>query len=155
MSNPFYKYLSEKVIKFFQTNMPMAGDKFFVQFETEEQVNNLYTELEKNIVAKEFVYNDSSREQRYISYQLSFGAIDMVIAASMEGGPHPDFLATLRNLVGVEQGYENKAILFIHCSSLDSILGGAGSLYKEGMPFNVLSIEKDIEKSKENSHAIL
>lgn len=146
MSNPFYKYLSEKVIKFFQTNMPMAGDKFFVQFETEEQVNNLYTELEKNIVAKEFVYNDSSREQRYISYQLSFGTIDMVIAASMEGGPHPDFLATLRNLVGVEQGYENKAILFIHCSSLDSILGGAGSLYKEGMPFNVLSIEKDIER---------
>lgn len=146
MSNPFYKYLSEKVIKFFQTNMPMAGDKFFVQFETEEQVNNLYTELGKNIVAKEFVYNDSSREQRYISYQLSFGAIDMVIAASMEGGPHPDFLATLRNLVGVEQGYENKAILFIHCSSLDSILGGAGSLYKEGMPFNVSSIEKDIER---------
>ena len=41
MSNPFYNYLSEKVIMLFQTNIPMAGDKFFVQFETDEQVNNL------------------------------------------------------------------------------------------------------------------
>lgn len=53
MSNQFYKYLSEKVVKFFQTNMPMAGDKFFVQFETDEQVHNLYSELEKNIIARD------------------------------------------------------------------------------------------------------
>ncbi len=146
MSNLFYKYLSEKVIKFFQTNMPLAGDKFFVQFETNEQVADLYSELKKNIIAEDFVYNDDSREQKYVSYQLVFGTVELIVAASMEGGPHPDFLATLRNLVGVESGYKNKAILFIHCSSLDSILGGAGSLSKEGMPFNISSIEKDIKR---------
>lgn len=146
MSNQFYKYLSEKVVKFFQTNMPMAGDKFFVQFETNEQVYNLYSELEKNIIAREFVYIDNLREQKYTSYQLGFGLTELIIAASTEGGTHPDFLATLRNLVGVAEGYENKAILFIHCSSLDSILGGAGSLSKEGMPLNVSAIEKDIKR---------
>ena len=56
----------------------------------------------------------------------------MIVAAAIEGGVHPDFLAQLRNMVGRDAGYENKAILFIHCSSLDSILGGAGSLSKEG-----------------------
>lgn len=146
MSNLFYKYLSEKVIKFFQTNRPLAGDKFFVQFETDEQVVNLYSELRENIIAKDFEYNDDSREQKYDSYQLDFGATELIVAASMEGGPHPDFLATLRNLVGVEPRYKNKAILFIHCSSLDSILGGAGSLGKEGMPFNISSVEKDINR---------
>ena len=99
-----------------------------------------------NIIAEEFVYYDQDRNQKYVSYQLRFGDVQLVVAASMVGGPHPDFLATLRNLVGVEKGYENKSILFIHCSSLDSILGGAGSLCKEGMPLNISVIETDIQR---------
>lgn len=146
MSNPFYKYLSEKIIKYFQTNSPYPGDKFFVQFETDEQVHNLFNELKDNIIAQEFEYADLERNQKYNSYQLVFGSAQLIVAASMVGGPHPDFLATLRNLVGVEPGYENKAILFIHCSSLDSILGGAGSLSKEGMPLNINAIETDIQR---------
>lgn len=146
MSNPFYKYLSEKVIKYFQTNLPLAGDKFFIQFENEEQVGSLYAELRDNIIATEFIYSDEKRNQNYSSYQLTFGSVSLIVAAAMTGGPHPDFLATLRNLVGVEEGYENKAILFIHYSSLDSILGGAGSLCKEGMPLNISVIETDIKR---------
>ena len=146
MSNPFYKYLSEKIIKYFQTNSPYPGDKFFVQFETDEQVHNLFNELKDNIIAQEFEYADLERNQKYNSYQLVFGSAQLIVAASMVGGPHPDFLATLRNLVGVEPGYENKAILFIHCSSLDSILGGAGSLSKVGIPLNINAIETDIQR---------
>lgn len=146
MSNTFYNYISEKIITYFKTNEPNPGDKFFVQFETEEQVEKLYSELKNNLVAKSFVYEDTVRVQKYNSYELQFGEVGLIVAAAMEGGPHPDFLATLRNLVGVEQGYEKKAILFIHCSSLDSILGGAGSLGKEGMPLNISAIEKDINR---------
>ena len=146
MSNQFYKYLSEKIIKYFQVNKPQSGDKFFVQFETEEQVKNLYSELGKNTIANEFAYIDEKRGQNYKSYQLLFGDVSLVVAASMSGGPHPDFLATLRNLVGMEDGYKDKAILFVHCSSLDSILGGAGSLAKEGMPLNIGVIERDIKR---------
>lgn len=146
MSNTFYSYISEKIIKYFKSNEPVAGDKYYIQFETEEQVNELYVELENNIIAKKFIYEDSDRNQKYDTYELDFGQIQLIIAAAMKGGPHPDFLATLRNLVGVESGYEKKAILFIHCSSLDSILGGAGSLGKEGMPLNISVIEKDINR---------
>ena len=91
MSNPFYKYLSEKIIKYFQTNSPYPGDKFFVQFETDEQVHNLFNELKDNIIAQEFEYADLERNQKYNSYQLVFGSAQLIVAASMVGGPHPDF----------------------------------------------------------------
>lgn len=146
MSNTFYNYISEKIITYFKINEPNPGDKFFVQFETEEQVEQLYAELKNNIISKTYVYEDISRAQKYTSYELKFGSVELIVAAAMKGGPHPDFLATLRNLVGVEQEYEKKAILFIHCSTLDSILGGAGSLSKEGMPLNISVIEKDIHR---------
>ncbi len=152
MSIIFYNYISEKIITYFKTNEPNPGDKFFVQFEKEDHVENLYKELRNNIIAKPFVYEDADRKQKYESYKLQFGVVELIVAAAM-GNTHPDFLATLRNLVGIEQGYENKAILFIHCSSLDSILGGAGSLGKEGMPLNILEIEKDIKrKINENGY---
>ena len=146
MSNLFYDFLSEKIIKYFQINTPAAGEKFYVQFETEEQVKNLYSALKNNLIAAEFVYEDLMRSQVYKTYELNFRENQLIVAAAMEDGPHPDFLATMRNLVGVEKNYLNKAILFIHCSSLDSILGGAGSLAKEGMPLNVSVIERDIKR---------
>lgn len=146
MSNTFYNYLSEKIVKYFQLNKPGAGEKYYVQFENDEQVRELYSELEKNTVSRKFLYEDKERQQRYETYELDFGTVQLVIAAAMEGGPHPDFLATLRNLVGMEEGYRDKAILFIHYSSLDSILGGAGNLTKEGLPLDISEIEKDIER---------
>ena len=156
MSNIFYNFLSEKIIKHFQMNNPEPGEKFYVQFETENQVDTLYNELRKNVIAESFIYEDKERSQKYSTYQLNFNSVKLIVAASMEGGPHPDFLATMRNLVGMEEGYVDKAILFIHCSSLDSILGGAGSLSKEGMPLNIIAIEKDIRrKINENGYSLI
>lgn len=146
MSNTFYNYISEKIITYFKENEPKPGDKFYVQFETDEQVENLYSELKNNIICRPFVYEDVARAQKYNSYELIFGSVGLIVAATIKGRPHPDFLATLRNLVGVGQSYEYKAILFIHCSSLDSILRGAGSLSKEGMPLNISAVEKDIKR---------
>ena len=146
MSNMFYDYLSEKIIKYFQTNIPDPGEKYYIQFENDEQVGELYSVLENNIISSPFVYNDIVRGQKYGTYELDFGKVQLIVAASRSNGPHPDFLATLRNLVGVDDEYINKAILFIHCSSLDSILGGAGSLSKEGMPLNISVIERDIKR---------
>lgn len=146
MSNAFYNYLSEKVIKFFQTNQPSAGDKFFVLFEKDIEVQCFYEEMKNNILSKEYSYVDNERGQKYDTYELDFGAVQLIVAAAMNGSPHPDFLANLRNLVGVCDGYVNKAILFIHCSSLTSILEGAGDLSKEGMPLNTDSIIVDIKR---------
>ena len=42
MSNMFYNYISGKIIDYFRVNVPKAGDKFYVQFETDKQVKCLY-----------------------------------------------------------------------------------------------------------------
>ena len=146
MSNIFYRFLSERIIDYFYKNHPTSGEKYHILVEKEDQVKKLYRELKTNTLSHRFSYRDAERDQEYDTYELNFGEIGLLVAASMEGGPHPDFLATLRNMVGVEKEYKNKAILFIHSSSSDSILGGSGSLSKEGMPLNIAEIEKYINQ---------
>ena len=51
----------------------------------------------------------------------------------------------------MESGYETKAILFIHNTTLDSIMGGTESFAKEGMPFHIDSIQRDIKSKLEGS----
>lgn len=72
MSNRFYSYLSDKIISYFKNNNPHPGDKFYAQFETDDQVKTLYDELNKNIISEAFLYEDTERSQRYESYQLKF-----------------------------------------------------------------------------------
>lgn len=58
MSNMFYNYISGKIIDYFRVNVPKAGDKFYVQFETDKQVKCLYNELNNNTISSPFVYED-------------------------------------------------------------------------------------------------
>ena len=145
MSNQFYSYLSERIIEFFKQNPLTPGSKYNIQFETEEQVRNLYEKLKDNTLYRKYEYKDSSGEIKYESYQLDFNGIGLIISSTMDN-VQPDFLTRLRNMVGLEEGYENKAILFIHNTTLDSIIGGTESFAKGGMPFHIDSIQKDIKK---------
>ncbi|MGL5149240.1 MAG: DNA phosphorothioation-dependent restriction protein DptH, partial [Clostridium sp.] len=144
MSDQFYSYLSEKIISFFTQNPLTSGAKYNVQFETEDQVIALYDELKNNTLYKEFEYKDGKGEVKYRSYLLDFEGVKLIISATT-GSITPDFLTRLRNMVGVESGYEDKGILFIHNTTLDSIMGGTESFSKEGMPFHISNVEKDIK----------
>ena len=144
MSNQFYSYLSNRIINFFQQNPLTSGSKYNIQFETEEQVRNLYEKLKDNTLCREYEYKDLNGEVKYKSYQLDFNGIGLIISSTIDN-VQPDFLTRLRNMVGIEEGYENKAILFIHNTTLDSIIGGTESFVKGGMPFHIDSIQKDIK----------
>ena len=144
MSDQFYSYLSNKIIEFFNMNPLSSGAKYNIQFEKRQQVEALYEELKNNTLYKEYEYVDKG-EVKYKSYLLDFQNTKLIISATI-GDIQPDFLTRLRNMVGVEKGYEKKAILFIHDTTLDSIMGGTESFSKEGMPFHINSIQKDIRK---------
>jgi len=150
MSDQFYSYLTEKIITYFRNNPLRPGDKYYIQFENNTQVGELYSELKDNIISEPFSYCDNLRNVEYKTYMLDFGRIKLIVASTYEK-VHPDFLTTLRNMVGIEEGYLDKAILFIHNSTLDSILGGTGSFHKEGMPFHIKTIENDIKRKLEES----
>ena len=145
MLDQFYSYLSKRILEFFKENPLRSGAKYNVQFETEEQVKNLYRSLQDNEMYEEFHYIDDNGEVKYSSYSLNFNGIKLIIAATIDN-IQPDFLTRLRNMVGTEKGYENKAILFIHNTTLDSIIGGTEAFNKEGMPYHIDSIQKDIKK---------
>ena len=145
MSNQFYSYLSSKIIDFFRLNPLIPGSKYNIQFETEEQVRDLYEKLKDNNLYREYEYKDLNGEVKYKSYELEFNGVSLIVSSTMDN-VQPDFLTRLRNMVGMEEGYEKKAILFIHNTTLDSIMGGTESFSKEGMPFHIDSIQKDIKK---------
>ncbi|AVP62351.1 DNA phosphorothioation-dependent restriction protein DptH [Clostridium botulinum] len=145
MLDQFYSYLSSKIIEFFTTNPLSSGAKYNIQFEKQEQVQALYDELKNNTLYKEYNYKDNKGEVKYTSYLLDFRGVKLIVSATIDN-VQPDFLTRLRNMVGVEPGYEDKAILFIHDTNLDSIMGGTESFSKEGMPFHINSIQKDIRE---------
>lgn len=145
MLDQFYSYLSSKIIEFFNINPLTSGSKYNIQFEKEDEVRALYNELKNNFLYKEYEYKDSNGEVKYRSYLLDFKGVKLIIAATIDN-IQPDFLTRLRNIVGVERGYEDKAIMFIHNTNLDSIIGGTESFSKEGMPFHIDSIQKDIKR---------
>lgn len=145
MLDQFYSYLSSKIIEFFNINPLTSGVKYNIQFEKQDQVKALYEELKNTTLYKEYEYKDNKGEVKYKSYLLDFQGIKLIVSATIDN-VQPDFLTRLRNMVGVEPGYEDKAILFIHDSNLGSIMGGTESFSKEGMPFHVNSIQKDIRK---------
>ncbi|MVX64834.1 DNA phosphorothioation-dependent restriction protein DptH [Clostridium chromiireducens] len=147
MLNQFYSYLSEKIMEFFITNPLSAGAKYNIQFEQKDQVQDLYNALRhNNNLCEEFKYkvNINDKEVTYDSYTIRFNDVKLIVAATI-GDVQPDFLTRLRNMVGVEKEYKDKAILFIHDTTLDSIMGGTESFIKEGMPFHINSIQKDIQ----------
>ena len=150
MSEQFYSYLAEKIIEFFRANPLTPGSKYNIQFEKEEEVRNLYEKLKDNTYYRDYEYKDPNGEVKYNSYQLDFNGVQLIVSATIDD-VQPDFLTRLRNMVGVEPGYEIKAILFIHNTTLDSIMGGTESFAKEGMPFHIDSIQKDIKSELEGS----
>lgn len=150
MSDQFYSYLAEKIIDFFRINPLTPGSKYNIQFEKEEEVRELYEKLKDNTYYRDYEYKDSKGEVKYKSYQLDFNGVQLIVSATIND-VQPDFLTRLRNMVGMESGYETKAILFIHNTTLDSIMGGTESFAKEGMPFHIDSIQRDIKSKLEGS----
>ena len=150
MSDQFYSYLAEKIIDFFRINPLTPGSKYNIQFEKEEEVRELYEKLKDNTYYRDYEYKDPKGEVKYKSYQLDFNGVQLIVSATIDD-VQPDFLTRLRNMVGMEAGYESKAILFVHNTTLDSIMGGTESFAKEGMPFHIDSIQKDIKSELEGS----
>ena len=42
MSNQFYKYLSNKVVEYFESNEVKAGERYYIQLDEKDQVEKFY-----------------------------------------------------------------------------------------------------------------
>ncbi|MDK2562217.1 DNA phosphorothioation-dependent restriction protein DptH [Romboutsia sedimentorum] len=152
MLNQFYSYLSKNVVKYLEYRNVKSGDKFNIQFEKEEEVKNMYNALQVESKSKKFIYN-TVNGSKYETFSIDINGTEVVVAATNEDTTD-DFLIRLRNLVGDESSVEFKdsAILFIHNTTLDSLIKGTESFQKEGMPLHTKSLVKDIKKNLSESN---
>lgn len=152
MLNQFYKYLSDELIHYLKKASFKAGERFYLQFDNKEQVNQFYNVLQVTEFSQSFQYQHQQGSP-YQTFLLKLpGKANVVVAATSESVT-PDFLVTLRNQVGEQKGvWENTALLSICYETLDSIRGGSSDLQKEGMPFNVKTVLATLKEKIEDSH---
>lgn len=152
MLNQFYSYLAKNVIEYFKYRKVKSGDKFNIQFEKEEEVLAMYEALKKESENKKFVYSISDAVN-YETFSLDVDNTEVIVASTDENIT-ADFLIRLRNLVGDEtsEEFKDKAILFIHNTTLDSLVKGTESFQKEGMPFYTRNLVENIKENLEKSN---
>lgn len=150
MLNQFYSYLTEKLFTYFDDLNLKGGERYYLQFDSKDQVSGFYNYMKENSLSQEFYYQHSHGSP-YTTYALLVGDIKIVVAATNEKVT-PDFLVTLRNQVGEQKNeWDKTALLSICHETLDSIRGGSSDLQKEGMPLNVKTILKTLEEEIEKN----
>lgn len=154
MSNTFYSFIATQIINYFKDIAIQPGDKYHVQFEKITDVSLLVEALRKESqelsVFSPFKWV-SPLGAEYESFILSFEEKEVLISGTAEGVTE-DFLTKLRNMVGTsEKGFENKAILFVHHTTLDSIIGGSVGLQNSGLPLSFEAVKEHINKTLEGS----
>jgi len=149
MSNQFYDYIANLIIDYTK-NEGLSGNRFYLQLDSQEEIDHLVKSLNKNSQAEYFLYQHEQGEP-YETFAICFDNHKLIVANTSQS-VKADFLVTLRNLVGEQYGkFNNTSLISIVSEQLDSIEGGSSNLQKEGMPLHPDSIfnklEKDIEMS--------
>lgn len=151
MLNQFYKYLSESLITYLKNQSFEGGERFYLQFDNQDQVKDFYEVLKEEEASEPFHYQHEYGSL-YETFALKLNSEVKVVVASTSENVTPDFLVTLRNQVGEQKdGWKNTALLSICHENLDSIKGGSSDLQKEGMPFNVKSILGTLKEKIDSS----
>ncbi len=156
MSNQPFKYISEKIITYFQREGINAGERYNLFIEHQDKLDCQYSSLrevpEHNV--KEFEYSYPESDESYQTFMIEINNINLIVSKSSPEHATVDYLTMLRNKVAeqVDLKFQNTAILILFSGNLDSILGGTGSLLKEGMPLHsktfIETLEQDIITSK-------
>ncbi|KKK39219.1 DNA phosphorothioation-dependent restriction protein DptH [Mesobacillus campisalis] len=150
MSNQFYNYIASLLINHFKDMKINNGDRFYLQLDSQDDVLNLVKALKGVEDTNKFTYKHELGEE-YETFSIPFNQVKLVVANTSEY-VKPDFLVTLRNLVGEQKReWENTALISIVSEQLDSIEGGSSNLQKEGMPLHAESLFSQLKTEIENS----
>lgn len=143
MSNGFYSYVADNIVKFFQERKSIMrpGERYCLKLDTEEMVEGIDQAL-REITALNNIQGVFDYENVYSTYTIRLSADLEVVVASRIKGMTDDFLATLRN---AELSSGHFPILMMTHSAIDTITSGTGDLSAKGMPFHAISIISKIK----------
>lgn len=149
MSKRFFKYISEMLVRQLADQIS-PGDRFYLQLDHQEDVEELMAALENLDQVERFNYTHETGST-YNTFAVRVKDVRLVVASTAHGVT-PDFLVTLRNEAGDQKGeWENAALFSIVSEQLDSIQGGSSDLQKEGMPLHPQSLYKFLTNEINNS----
>ena len=150
MSKQFYKYLSDRLIEFLRESSIKPGDRFYIQLDEKEQVNEFYNTLMEFKNAEPFVYQHNSGGE-YKTFSINIGETSLVVTSTID--VTNSYLVTMRNVCQEQEGvWKNKTLLILCEDVIDSIKDGCYDLRLEGMPLSVKyissNLNNEITKSK-------
>lgn len=144
MYEQFYRFLANSIVKYFKQIDLKPGAKYDIRLPNMSEVEDFYNIFALLEESEPFNYQVEG-QSAYNAYALKIGEIKIILASTALSVTE-DFLALLRNKVGTDDVlFKNTAILFIHHGSLESILKGADSLQKIGMPLHPDMIRQVVE----------
>ncbi|VXB16881.1 DNA phosphorothioation-dependent restriction protein DptH [Bacillus sp. 349Y] len=150
MSNQFYNYIVSTVLDYFKNTKIKVGNRYYLQLDSQFELELLIDALKEIKNIQSFHYKHEEGE-KYQTFAIPFNNVNLVVAHT-SSHVTPDFLVTLRNLVGEQKdAWQNTALLSIVSEQLDSIQGGSSDLQKEGMPLHLNSIFSNLKIKIENS----
>lgn len=144
MSEDFYKYISNKILKFFIEEPIKNGDKFFIEFDEKNQVELLYHNLKDETVKYDLTYGTFEYKyedgEPFFTYYINIkDKYNLIVANS--SSVTMDYLVTLRNAATDQKDeWKNSVLLVIGYDINDSIQKGMRNLQKEGMPLHFKTI---------------
>lgn len=151
-SNHIYNYVSNLIIEFFVSQKIQAGDRYNLYLEDKEHIDSLYNSLKTNclVSTESFSYIHPDGGEPYFTFSLPIEGTKVIIASSTFASE--DYFTMLRNKVAEQNDiFKDTAILILFSGKLDSLLGGSGSLIKEGMPLHYSRFKSKIENDIENT----
>lgn len=144
MLSTFYEYLAEQIINYFSEYNIKSGEKYNIQFENDNHVSTLINTLNKLAEQKGIYEEFNWDEVSFKTSSMNLNGVKLIISSNLDQVT-TDFLTTLRNKVGTEDSlFKEAAILLVHNSTLDSIIGGTESLQKKGKVLSQATLKKDI-----------
>jgi len=155
MSSQLYNYVSDLILNYFKAQKIQPGERFNLYLENKESIELLFESIKHNteVNAEPFSYTHPEGGDPYTTFSILIDGTKVVVVSSTSATE--DYFTTLRNKVADQNDiFEGTAILILFSGKLDSLLGGSGSLIKEGMPLHHTRFKSQIEQDIEHTSSL-
>ena len=155
MSNQLYKYITTLIVDYFESQNIKPGERYNLYLENDNHVKGIYESFSRvtSFLVQIFNYKHPDGDGLYETICIEIGGTKVIISSSENASE--DYFTMLRNQVSEQKGtFQDTAILILFSGKLDSLIGGSGSLLKEGMPLYYENFKQKIQEDIDSSTSL-
>ncbi|GEO73673.1 hypothetical protein LNA02_03710 [Levilactobacillus namurensis] len=154
MLEEYYKFLCKRLVAWANKVEISPGDRYVLSFEESQQVRNFMNELGRLGEVEQLQISQGESGFAGLAIMLN-QPVSMKLVVVSTNNVTPDYLVNLRNQIGRQQGiWKDTALLFVSNQILDSINSGAKDISRQGGPFNLDELRKNLEFEIQQSKSL-